>query len=75
VRDVDALFVDDIHLSDAGNYFVACVHFAALYRRSPEGLSGALTDAWGAPYEPLQDDTARALQRIAWETFDAYAPR
>ena len=50
---------DDIHLSALGIYFVALVHFATLYRRSPVGL----------PYPTVVGEpVARLLQCVAWQT-------
>lgn len=51
--------LDDIHASAIGIYFAALVHFATIYRQSPEGLP--------APAE-IGDDLARAFQRIVWDT-------
>jgi hypothetical protein len=61
------LFVDDIHLSDAGNYFIALVHYATIYRRSPVGLTARTTDRWGGAFVAPSADAARVMQEIAWE--------
>ncbi|MCB9604101.1 MAG: hypothetical protein H6721_19220 [Sandaracinus sp.] len=50
--------VDDVHPSALGIYFVGLVHFATLFRRSPEGLP--------AP-ELLLDHEARRLQHLVWD--------
>lgn len=51
--------VDDIHPSPLGTYFAGLVHFATLYRRSPEGLP---------PLESgLDPENARRLQRLVWD--------
>lgn len=50
---------DDIHPSAIGIYFVALVHFAAIYRQSPVGLPDVLQ---------LGADVAGTLQSIAWDT-------
>ncbi|HEY8427734.1 MAG TPA: GNAT family N-acetyltransferase [Sandaracinaceae bacterium] len=52
--------VDDVHASELGVYVAALVHFAVLYRQSPEGLPPL---AYGLP-----EETARRLQRLVWET-------
>ena len=49
---------DDIHPSWLGVYFVALVHFATLYRRSPIGLP--------APAD-LPPPAAEHLQRLVWD--------
>lgn len=51
--------VDDVHASELGVYVAALVHFAVLYRQSPEGLP---------PLAPgLSAETAARLQRLVWE--------
>ena len=59
--------LDQIHLNDLGNYFVALVHYAVLYHRSPEGLPFELTRADGSPATAPEPETAILMQRIAWE--------
>jgi hypothetical protein len=50
---------DDVHTSALGSHFVGLVNYAALYRRSPEGLPLRTAE--------LSEDSARRLQRLAWE--------
>jgi hypothetical protein len=50
---------DGIHPSPAGTYLAACVFYAVIYNKSPEGLKYKAN---------LQDDDAGFLQRIAAET-------
>ena len=57
----DPYFVDGRHPSLAGTYLAACVFFAVLYNRSPDG--GA--PATGSDMTPAD---ATTLQRIAWQT-------
>ncbi|MBX3272391.1 MAG: hypothetical protein KF729_19180 [Sandaracinaceae bacterium] len=54
--------LDDIHPSALGIYLAALVHYATLYRRSPEGLPALV---------PLPEATNRALQRLAWDVVRA----
>jgi hypothetical protein len=61
------LFVDDIHLNDLGNYFIALVQFATVYRRSPVGLTAQTRDRFGAAFEAPSAELARAMQEIAWD--------
>ncbi|AKF09437.1 hypothetical protein [Sandaracinus amylolyticus] len=62
------LFVDDIHPTPALFYFVACVHFATIYRMSPVGLSERIVDRYGAPVQGGPSaEVARIMQTIAWE--------
>jgi len=56
---IDLYYVDQKHPSLAGTYLAACVFYAALYGRSPEGneyLGG------------LSAGAAHDLQRTAWDT-------
>lgn len=75
-------FDDEIHLNPYGKYFVACVHFAVLFNRSPVGLTGDAKGRWGESYWDTRNwqgkswarpDPAAitAMQRIAWEAVRA----
>jgi hypothetical protein len=66
------LFSDDIHLSALGNYYVALVHFAAVYRRSPQGATRTPTDADGRTLS-VAGDVADFMQRTAWQVVSEYA--
>ncbi len=73
------LFGDDIHLKPAGMYFIACLQYAVLFGRSPEGLTVDLKGRWGSEYwgkqlygngpiHPRPDPAAvKEMQRIAWQ--------
>ncbi len=52
----------DVHVSLLGSYFTACVIFAEIYDKSPEGLPSVFQE-----YK-IGKETARILQRTAWET-------
>jgi hypothetical protein len=69
IRDI---FSDDIHPNTSGFYFVAMVHYAAIYGRSPVGVPHRLVDAWGTPYETPDRPIATRMQEIAWETVRDY---
>jgi hypothetical protein len=56
---------DKSHPSKAGTFLAACVFYAVLYGKSPEGLPG---DAAG-----LGADEAKKLQVIAWKTVQELA--
>jgi hypothetical protein len=75
----DDIFADDIHLNPYGMYFVACLHYAMLFGRSPEGLPLDIKNRWGVNYwerafnggpttyaKPNPAGIA-AMQRIAWQ--------
>jgi hypothetical protein len=73
------LFGDDIHLKPAGMYFIACLQYAVLFGRSPEGLTVDVKGRWGGEYwgkqlygngpiHPRPDAAAvKEMQRIAWQ--------
>lgn len=74
----DELLDDDIHPNPYGKYFVACVHYAVLTGRSPEGLPMQIADRWGGSYwnrknwqqkewAPPSAKAIAAMQRIAWQ--------
>jgi hypothetical protein len=72
---IDSLFHDDIHLNANGAYFVACVHYACIYRQSPVGLPRQYTWNAGGMFTATTSLTAQqaaVLQRIAWQVAQAY---
>ncbi len=66
------LFSDDIHLSDQGKYFVACVHYAVLHKKNPLGLPHQLKNIWGGNFNAPTPAQAKRYQEIAWETVVNY---
>lgn len=61
-------FEDNVHLNDIGNYYIACVHFASFFRRSPVGASGALINRYETPFDVVNATALTALQQLAWDT-------
>ena len=59
------IFSDDIHLTAKGRYLIALVHYACIYKESPEGKVSALTSG-------LSDEQAKLFQRLAWEAARGY---
>src|SRR5262249_38085415 len=57
---------DKRHPSLAGTYLAAATVYGSLFKKSPEGLKYTAG---------LDEDTAKFLQRIAWETVQHYYPR
>ena len=55
---------DGKHPTPAGSYLAACVFYAALYGRSPEGATF---------YGKIAREDAAQLQAIAWKTVKAFA--
>lgn len=68
----ESLFVDDIHLGNTGNYFVALVMYSKIYNSCPTGLTSQFTHIYGEPFVDIPTDTARILQSIAWEEVTRY---
>jgi hypothetical protein len=60
---IDRLFTDSLHLSPLGEYYMALVNYASVYRRSPVG-------AWW-PYG-VTAEQAYALQNQAWQSVSNY---
>jgi hypothetical protein len=73
------LYQDDgSHPNPIGSYLAACVFYATIYQKSPEGLpariSNTLVDDAGEPQfgdANLNPQDARALQQIAWQIVSA----
>jgi hypothetical protein len=63
---VRLLFSDNVHMSDAGRYFLALVHYAVLFGRSPEGA---------AVPAPVAPETGRYMQKLAWQYAVSYGQR
>lgn len=73
ITSINQLFLDDIHLTNIGNYFIACLMYGVIHKESPVGLPAQLTDEWGVPYAVYPTNAqALVLQQIAWETLCAY---
>lgn len=72
LKNISELFSDDIHLTDQGKYFMACVHFSTLFGRSPEGLPHQLYSMWGATFKAPTPSQSAAFQRIAWRAATGY---
>lgn len=66
LRDRNGFFSDQIHLNDLGNQFVALVHYAVLYHKSPVGLPHQLLRADGSPATAPDPQLARLMQEVAW---------
>lgn len=72
LKNIHELFSDDIHLTDPGKYFMACVHFSTLFGISPEGLPHQLYSMWGGAFKAPTPAQAAAFQRIAWQAATRY---
>lgn len=65
--------LDPIHINDIGNYFVALIHYAVLYRQSPEGLPYQLQKADGSAAKAPSPEVAALMQKITWKVVKDYA--
>lgn len=63
---VRLLFSDNVHMSEVGRYFLALVHYAVLFGRSPEGA--AIPTA-------IAPETGRYMQTLAWQYAVSYGER
>jgi hypothetical protein len=63
---VRLLFADNVHMSDAGRYFIALVHYAVLFGRNPEGAAIPAS---------LAPETGRYMQTLAWQYAVSYGQR
>jgi hypothetical protein len=62
-RRVGLLFVDDVHMSPVGTYFMGLVHYAVLFGQRPTGTRMA----------SLSDETRVYFEQLAYDTVAAYA--
>ena len=73
---IEDLFDDDIHLSNVGKYYIACIHYAVLHDQSPVGLTNQLKNTWGGDFDPAPTpEQAAIFQALAWETVTEYRAR
>lgn len=63
---VRLLFADNVHMSEAGRYFIALVHYAVLFGRNPEGAAIPAS---------LAPETGRYMQTLAWQYAVSYGQR
>jgi hypothetical protein len=71
---------DDVHPSLYGTYLAVNVVYATVFGESPVGLASIPPDknssaSTGAVIEGMSEEAAAFLQRIAWETVQAYQAR
>lgn len=66
------IFIDDVHMNDLGNYYIANVVFSAIYNRSPEGLTHLMMNQWGGVQIDVDPALATQLQQLAWTVISDY---
>lgn len=69
---IENIFSDDIHLTDIGKYYIACIHFAMIHGKSPVGLTNQTQVWWGGDFDPPSPALALKFQEMAWETVLRY---
>jgi hypothetical protein len=57
---------DQVHPNATGMYLSACVFYATIYGKSPEGMPGRIGG--------LSDAEARPLQAVAWKIVQQRRP-
>ncbi|PHS19507.1 MAG: hypothetical protein COA86_04285 [Kangiella sp.] len=68
LTDISEVFEDAVHLNPTGKYYMAMVHYATIYKRSPVGAEPTTLSGWGAGIpEPVDISLALQLQQLAWE--------
>lgn len=73
ITSIDDLFSDDIHLTNVGKYFVACVHFSTIFGISPVGATNQTQVWWGGDFEDIPTkQQAKVFQEIAWKVSVEY---
>ena len=72
INAIDEIFSDNIHLTEIGKYFIACIHYATIHEKSPVGLTNQLQHWWGGDFDAPSLETAEKLQEIAWATVLEY---
>jgi Secretion system C-terminal sorting domain len=73
LTNINQVFTDNIHLTNTGNYYMALVMYATLFRTSPEGLPAIGAGPFIQNTLVETDATTRtALQRLAWQTVRNY---
>lgn len=76
VRNIRELYDDTIHLTPLGKYFVAMVHYRALFGDLPATVPVQIRGRWGTPYWDTRDwagkiwpapkpETVAALRKVA----------
>ncbi len=69
---IEDIFSDDIHMTEIGKYYIACIHFAMIHETSPVGLTHQLQVWWGGNYTAPSPALALKFQEMAWETVTRY---
>ncbi|CAM2009454.1 hypothetical protein [Acanthopleuribacter pedis] len=62
------IFIDDIHMTLLGNYFIAMVQYATLYKRCPSTMKTDFSGPFGEPDWLVVDPAVRAVfEEVAWQ--------
>jgi hypothetical protein len=73
LTNISQVFNDNIHLTNTGNYYIALVMYATLFKMSPEGLPDVSSGPFQQSVRVETDAATRlALQRLAWQVVRSY---
>ena len=74
LTDIKQVFEDDIHLNPTGNYFIALVSYATVFRRDPSGTGAVSAGPFKKNTVVVTDQATRsALQALAWQVARGHA--
>ncbi len=73
INSIAYFYQDEIHLNHIGSYYIACVMYATIFKKSPVGLTVNTSNEWGTPHNSPGDTLGRQLQEMAWATVSGYA--
>jgi hypothetical protein len=73
ISSINQLFSDDIHCTNDGNYFIACIMLAAVYHIDPRGLDVIQAGPYTIDMAINDNVLRQKLQEIAWQTACNYS--
>lgn len=73
ITNINQLFSDLIHLNNNGNYYMACVMAATVYRVNPQGTGKILANIYSGDSGVTDVGLRAKLQQIAFNTVCGYA--
>lgn len=71
ITSMKQLFDDDIHLNPLGKYFVACIHYRAIFGEPVVGKPYDIAGRWGSPYWDKADWAGKTWKKPAANTVKA----
>lgn len=68
---IQDLFLDTIHPNISGRYAMACLMYACIFRRNPQGMPVRTANIHGTFYDRIPPRQAAYFQALAWEIANA----